>query len=378
MRIAINTRFLLPNKLEGIGWYTYELCRRLAETHPKDTFYFFFDRPYSKEFIFGSNVIPLVIPPPARHPLLWKLWFEISIPIALKIIRPDVFFSPDGYLSVHTNTPTLMTLHDLASLHYPHQVPKPVRQYYDQNVPRFLHRADCIVAISEFVKQDILAHYPIPSERIQVVGNGQRAGFYPLTDQEKQVVRNQYAEGKPYFFYFGALHPRKNLPRLIRAFDQFKAQTGAPLKLLIGGRMAWQTGEILQAWEASRCKRDIQFLGYLPENELPRILGGAFGLTYVSLFEGFGLPILEAFSCDVPVITSTAASMPEVAGDAALYANPLEEESIATAMRQLWEQPARAQELIQKGRIQQEKYTWERTAERIYNLLYQIKKAPEQ
>ena len=122
MRIAINTRFLLKDKLEGIGWFTFEVVKQLVTNHPEHEFIFLFDRPYDKSFVFAKNVTPVVINPPARHPLLWYWWFEWSVPYALKKHKIDLFFSPDGYLSLKTNVPTVIVMHDLAFEHHPEDV----------------------------------------------------------------------------------------------------------------------------------------------------------------------------------------------------------------------------------------------------------------
>lgn len=378
MRIAINTRFLLPGKLEGIGWYTYEVCRRLAEQHPEDEFIFLFDRPFDKQFLFGPNVRGVLVPPPARHPVLWYLWFEWAVPAALKTLKPDVFFSPDGYMSRNFGTPSVMVLHDLAYIHYPEQLPKPVLRYLTRYTRKFLARSDRIIAISHFVKSDILSHFPLEEARITVAPNGCREGFVPLEAAEQQQVRNQYAGGEPYFFYLGALHPRKNIPRLIEAYCRFREETGANVKLLVGGRMAWKTGAIFDAWTQAAFRDDVRFLGYLPEEELKKVTASALALTYLSLFEGFGLPILEAMHCDVPVITSSAASMPEVAGDAALLADPTQVDQIAGAMTEIWRKPELRESLIARGRAQRETFSWDLAAQRIYTVLEQAvkKKAP--
>ena len=122
MRIAVNTRFLLKNKLEGIGWFTYETVKRLVENHPEHEFYFFFDRPFEEEFIFGKNVHPIVLFPPARHPVLYFIWFEYSVANALKVYKIDVFLSPDNFLTLRTKVPTVLVTHDIAHLHFPEQV----------------------------------------------------------------------------------------------------------------------------------------------------------------------------------------------------------------------------------------------------------------
>ncbi|MBP9075484.1 MAG: glycosyltransferase family 4 protein [Haliscomenobacter sp.] len=371
MRIAINTRFLLPGKLEGIGWYTYEVCRRLVEQHPEDEFIFLFDRPFDKRFLFGPNVRGVLVPPPARHPVLWYLWFEWAVPAALKTLKPDVFFSPDGYMSRTVGTPSVMVLHDLAYIHYPEQLPKPVLRYLTRYTQKFLARSDRIIAISHFVKSDILRHFPLEEARIAVAPNGCREGFVPLGHAEQQQVRNHYAGGDPYFFYLGALHPRKNIPRLIEAYSRFREETGANVKLLVGGRMAWKTGAIFDAWTQSAFRDDVLFLGYLPEEELKKVTASALALTYLSLFEGFGLPILEAMHCDVPVITSAAASMPEVAGDAALLVDPKQVDQIAGAMTEVWRKPELRESLIARGRTQREWFSWDTAAQKIYTVLEQ-------
>ncbi|HHS95385.1 MAG TPA: glycosyltransferase family 1 protein, partial [Phaeodactylibacter sp.] len=225
MTIAVNTRFLLPRRLEGIGWYTYELLKAMVAQHPEDEFLFFFDRAYSEEFIFAPNVKAISLAPPARHPVLWYLWFEWSLAKALRKYRPDVFLSPDGYTCINSKVKTVMVTHDIAHMHYPEQVSYLTRKYYKYYVPRFLERADKVVTVSEYTKQDILRHYPqVASVKVHRIYNGCRSDFVPLSENEKAKVRKQYAGGEEYFFYVGAIQPRKNVHRLIAAFDLFKKQ----------------------------------------------------------------------------------------------------------------------------------------------------------
>lgn len=372
MRVAVNTRILLRDRLEGVGWFTYEVCRRMASRHPDWDFLFLFDRPYDSGFVFGPNVRPLVVPPPARHPLLWYLWFNVSLPLVFARERPDVFFSPDGHCSLRGRVPTAMVLHDIAHVHFPQQVPRAVRWFYDRYIPRYLERSERIITVSEASRRDISQHYGLPEGDISVCGNGARPEFHPLDEREKEVVRKQYAGGQPYFFCLGSINPRKNVPGLIKAFDRFKAATDAPVKLLIGGRFGWLTGETKAAHESAGCQDDIIFLGYVPEGELSRLLGGALALTYVSLFEGFGLPVLEAMQADVPVITSNTSSMPEVAGEAALLVDPKNPEAIAEAMSEIYSGPSLRRRLIEAGKIQRRKYSWEKTTDVIERVLMEL------
>lgn len=375
MRIAVNTRFLLKDKLEGIGWFTYEVVRRLVQSHPEHEFIFLFDRPYDDAFIFSENVTPVVLLPPARHPLLWLWWYEVSVVRALKKYQIDIFFTPDGHCSLLSKTPTVMVTHDIAYKHIPELIPAKFRVYYNYFLPRHLRRADRIITVSEYSKQDIATQFDIPIDKIAVACNAVRPEFQPLNEIQKQEVRQTYAEGQEYFFYIGSVHPRKNVPRLIEAFDAFKKETQAPIKLLIGGRFAWQTSAVKDAFEKAQFKKDIVFLGFVPDAELPRLTGAAFALTYVSLFEGFGVPILEAMYCDVPVITSNVTSMPEIAGEAGLFVNPLDILEIAKAMQQLYETPALCQHLIEKGKAQRRRFSWDRAGEVVWeNILRTVEK----
>lgn len=372
MKIAINTRFLLPGPMEGLGRYTYEVARRLVQAHPEHEFLFFFDRPYDKRFLFDKNVQAVVLPPPARHPVLWYIWFEYSVRRALKKYQPDVFFSPDGYLSLRARTPTVMVVHDLAFEHFPEAIPFLVRHFYKFYSPRYCRRADHLLAVSEYTRKDIQKQYGIAEDRITTCGNGCRNGFSPLPETERQLARQQYAEGRPYFLYVGAVHPRKNTHRLIEAFSLFKQKTGAPIKLLLAGRFAWQTGPVKEAFDVSAFQKDIHFLGFVPDEELPRLMGAAFSFVYPSLFEGFGLPLLEAMHCDVPVISSLSSSLPEVAGDAALLVDPMNARQLADALRRLYEEEGLRQNLIEKGKKQRQKFSWDKTAEIAYRSLIEV------
>lgn len=369
MKIAINTRFLLKDRLEGVGWYTYEVVKRMVEDHPEHEFIFLFDRPYDEDFIFGKNVKPIVVFPPARHPLLWYLWFEWALPRALRKHQADVFLSPDNYLSLSSKVPTVMVTHDIAHLHFPDEIPPLVKRFYDYFVPRYLQHAKQIITVSEYTKQDILKQYPVDERKIEVAYNGCREYFRPLNEREKTAVRAQFSDGKAYFFYIGAIHPRKNVPRLIEAFDQFKKERSSDLKLLLGGRFRWQTGAVKSAWEAAEHQEDIVFLGYLSEENLAQLMGAALALTYVSLFEGFGVPLLEAMHCEIPVITSKRTSMPEVIGKAGLLVDPNATSEMTQAMHNIVENKGLRASLIQAAKQQKLRFRWDNTAKQIYERL---------
>jgi glycosyltransferase involved in cell wall biosynthesis len=374
MKIAINARFLLEGKLEGIGGYTFEIVKRMVTQHPEDEFFFFFDRPFSEQFIVGKNVTPVVLFPPARHPFLWYAWFEWAVPCALKKYNCDVFFSPDNYLSLRTDVPTVMVLHDLAFKHFSEGISKINALYYNYFVPKFVAKAKKILTVSAYVKEDVVQNYAIPKEKIIVNYNGCRSIFKPLNIENQELIKEKYSNGKPYFFYVGAVHPRKNIHRLITAFDLFKKQTNAPHQLLIAGRFAWKTGEVSDAYQNATHQKDIVFLNYVADEVLAELMASAFALTYISLFEGFGVPLLEAMYCDVPVITADVTSMPEVIGEAGICVSPTNIEAMAETMISLYEQPDLVKKCIEKGKIQRTKFDWNRSAEEVYQVLKEVTK----
>ncbi|MDO8367402.1 MAG: glycosyltransferase family 1 protein [Saprospiraceae bacterium] len=374
MKIAINARFLKPGQLEGFGWYTHEIVRRMVLAHPEDEFIFLFDRPFDARFVYAGNVTPVVLAPRARFAPQFLAWFEWAVPRALKKYRAEVFFSPDSMCSLSSNLPTVMTCHDLVPLHFPQQVPLLHRHFLLYFLPKFLRRADCVLTVSDYVRQDIIRTCGISPDKISTVYNGCRDGFLPLESTEKQAVSAKFSEGKAYFFYAGAIHPRKNIPRLIRAFDLFKTKTAAPLKLLLAGRFAWQTGEVRSAYDQAVHRSDIQFLGYVPEEDLARLTAAATALTYLSLSEGFGLPMLEAMYCDTPVMAANATCLPEIAGNAALLVDPLSETAIAEGLEKLWRDADLVRKLVENGRLQREKFSWDKAAEEVYAVLFKNRK----
>ena len=363
MRIAINTRFLLKDKLEGIGWFTYEIATRLVAQRPQDEFLFFFDRPYDESFVFADNVQAIVLSPPARHPILFYVWFESSVTNALEKYKADIFISPDNFCSLRTSVPTILVIHDLAYEHFPEQLRKRDLWYYSYFMPRFIQKADHIITVSEYTKSDLLDKHSISAEKISVACNGCRPTFQAMHADKQEKIRAQYSDSKDYFFYIGAVHPRKNVHRLIAAFDQFKEATQSNLKLLIAGRFSWQTGKVKEAYDTALYQTDIHFLGYVDDEILPQLMGSAFALTYVSTFEGFGVPLLEAMHCEIPIITSGISSMPEVVEEAALLVDPFQVHSIAEAMKLCYEKKELRQQLVEKGKVQRTKFSWEKATE---------------
>lgn len=366
MEIVVNTRLLLKNKLEGIGWFSLETLKRITIAHPEHHFIFLFDRNIDEEFLFSDNITPLILSPQARHPVLFWLWFEFSVAGVLNKLKPDLFLSPDGYLSLSTKCKQLAVIHDLNFEHYPKDLSFSVRKYYNYFFPRFAKKATRIATVSEFSKNDIVKTYGIKPERIDVVYNGCNNIFTPVSEELKLITRKNYSEGKEYFVFVGALHPRKNISRLFEAFDDFKEKSGSDVKLVIVGVKYYWTHQIKMTYVSMKHKKDVVFTGRLDSEQLKDVIASALALTYVPYFEGFGIPILEAMYCDTPVITSNITSMPEVAAGAALLVDPFSVNSISDGMNKIYSDRILRDQLIEKGRARRTAFSWDKTADALW------------
>lgn len=375
MRIAVNTRLLIPDKLEGIGWFAHETLKRITQAHPEHTFLFLFDRPFDARFVYGPNVVPVVVPPPTRHPLLYRLWFGVQVPRMLRKHKADVFASPDGFLSLVTRIPQLAVMHDLNFEHYPADLPPAYSRYYRHFFPRFAKRAARIVTVSAFSKDDIVKRYGIPPDRIDVVHNGVSEVYTPLPAAEREAVRTKLTSGAPYLICVGSMHARKNVARLLLAFDQL-ADERPGLRLVFVGERMFRDRRMDEAWAQVRHKDRVVFTGRLGQQDLRNALGAALGLVYVSYFEGFGIPVAEAMKCGVPVVAANATSLPEVAGDAAVYCDPFNVDDIARAMRTLVDDGALRERLIAAGLQRAQRYTWDRTADGLWAAIERILPKP--
>lgn len=365
MRIAVNTRLLLPGKLEGIGWFAHETLSRIVVAHPEHKFIFLFDRPYDRSFVYADNVEAVVVPPPTRHPLLYRLWFQFALPRALRRNKADVFLSPDGFLSTRTAVPQLAVMHDLNFEHYPEDLPAAYSTYYRTWFPRFAKQAARIVTVSEFSKSDIVSEYHIDPAGIDVVHNGVSGLFSPISMAEALQARARFTGGSPYLICVGAMHRRKNLANTLAAFDRV-AEDEAGLRLLIVGERMFRDARLERAYAAMRHKDRVFFAGRLGQQDLRLALGAALALVYASWFEGFGIPVAEAMRSGVPVIAANASSLPEVAGDAAAYCDPFNVDDMARAIRLVVMDATLRTRLISAGLERAQRYTWERTAQGLW------------
>jgi glycosyltransferase involved in cell wall biosynthesis len=362
MRIAVNTRLLIPGKLEGIGWFTYETLKRITRLSGDNEFFFLFDRPFSEKFVFSDNITPLVLSPQARHPLLWYVWFEYSVNRMLRKINADLFLSPDGYLSLSSGVPSLPVIHDINFMHRPDFHPWLVAKYYRRNFPHFARSAKRIATVSHFSRNDIIRCFGIPPDKIDVCSCA--AAISGTLDNEGiRMVKTGMTEGFDYFLYAGSLNKRKNICRLLEAYDIFRNGSGHRIKLMLAGEKLYRYPEMDRTLSAMKFRQDVILTGRLEPELLQKVYSASVALVYVPLYEGFGMPVIEAMNCEIPVIASGCTSLPEVTGDAALLVDPLNVNQIADAMHNIINDENLRTSLVMRGRKRRTLYSWDHTAD---------------
>ncbi len=336
MKIAVNCWILRNKNVDGIGNFCIETVQHLAKTHTEDDFILLCDKNFTEDYFNYPNVSIHKILPPYRHPLLYVYYMETVVKKFLDKQKPDVFMGIEGFLSLGAKTRQVPVIHDLNFEHYPQDLPFRNRFYYRRYMPRFARKADRIATVSNYTKNDIVDKYRVAESKIDVVYCGIKEKFHALDCEKIDAVRQKYTDGKPYFFFVGSMHPRKNLIRLIVAYDIFRKNNPAHQhKLVLSGNILWDDKMFDKVIKAISFKDDIIFTGRVNDEDLKNLLGSATALAFVPTFEGFGLPVVEAFQAEVPVMCSNVTSMPEVADGAALLVNPFDENDIAQGLKEL-------------------------------------------
>ena len=366
MKIAFHLWALKDKKRrEGIGWLITYTLRILIEKHPNDTFILLVTKDFDASEFTAPNVEVHHFFHNKRHPVLYLLYLHYLLPRLMKKLKPDLLVCADGMSMLHPNVPELTMIHDIHFFHHPETAKWRNRWYYNRYFPKYAKTATRIATISEYSKHDIATNYHVPESKIDNIYCGLNGNFlHPLPKPEP--FRFQHIiDGPPYFYFIGSLNPRKNVDRLIAAFGQFK-KGGYDAKLVIAGASGWLTDAINAALAASNYKEDILFTGRLADDEVKPMMEHALALSFVPYYEGFGLPLLEAMVCHTPIITSNVTSLPEVAGDAALIVDPFNVQSITNALIKVYTDATLRKELVEKGNKRYPLFTWERTAELLW------------
>lgn len=325
MIIAVNVRLLQKNRNGGIERFEKSLLKLLVKAMPEHQFYFIFDRNFDSEYKFADNVICLKCFPPTRHPILQYLWLEISVPRVLKRIKADIFFSPDGFTSLRArNIKKITVIHDLNFFYFDNVLKLCDKIFWKHFIPLYARISDITVTVSEFSKHDLIHICKLESSKVRVVYN-----FYDFQPRVFDLHNK-----KKYFLFVGNLSPRKNLSVLLRAFDKF-CISHSDYRLIVAGGVLHKAEDVFSTYQNMRFGDNVDFLGSVSDIKLQKLYQEATALVFPSLFEGFGLPVIEAWSQACNVICSDTGSLKEIAGDAALLIDPLNQDAWTEAMIQI-------------------------------------------
>jgi len=290
-------------------------------------------------------------------------WHQWGVERAARRARADLLHLPAGLGPVRGRLPTVVTIHDLSVLHAPRDFRPWFRNYARVVIPRLARRAARVITVSETTRRDVIEHLGLPEEKVVAVPNGVALSHPPSVTRDGQPTSGPYQLPRRYVLSVGTLQPRKNLLRLFEAIRMLAARPATRDVVLVhAGGYGWLADDIVRAAQAPALRDRVRLLGYVPQEHLACLYLQARLLAYPSLFEGFGLPVLEAMASGCPVVTSNRSSLPEVAGDAAVLVDPESVEAIAEGIGRVWEDDALAAELRVRGLARAPRFSWERTA----------------
>lgn len=356
----------------GIGRYTRHLIRALAELDHENRYVLFSAGRDHAGGSWPSNFARRELPITDRHMAI--IWQRLKLPAPIEWVtgRLDLFHSPDFVLPPVRKAVTALTVHDLSFMRHPECSSPPLWEYLMDAVPRSVARADIVLADSECTRRDIIELLRVPDERVHVIYAGVEPRFEPGSDEvAERIALARYDLRQPFILGLGTLQPRKNFPRLIRAYHLARQKYHLDHQLVIGGGPGWLYEDIYDTIHELGLQSDVRLIGFVEDVDLPALYRAASVFAFPSLYEGFGIPVLEAMGCGTPVVTSTASSLPEVAGDAALMVDPLDIEALAEALGRLINDGALRDDLRHKGFQRAERFTWQRSAQELLSIYHQ-------
>lgn len=354
--IGIDASRMAWARRTGTEQYTAHLLEALVRQETAHRLVLYFNRLPTPAVEWPAGVLVRAMPFP-------RLWTHLRLSVEMALRPPDLLFVPAHVLPLWRPRRTVVTIHDLGYLHFPEAHPPRQRLELHLSTAWNARTATRVIAISETTRADLLQRYRVPPERIRVVHHGVEPRFCPTVDPQA-VARC----GLPprYLLYLGTLQPRKNLERLVQAYARLPVD--APPLVLAGAR-GWYYERIAAAIAAAGLEGRVLLPGYIPDEAVPAVISAAVALVYPSLYEGFGLPALEAMACGTPVIAARASSLPEVVGEAGLLVDPRRVEEIAAAMQQLLADGSLRAELGRRGRERAALFSWERCARETLSVL---------
>ncbi|MFN3332479.1 MAG: glycosyltransferase family 4 protein [Caldilinea sp.] len=363
MRIGVDTR-LIHYQPAGISRYTWHLLQALAELDNDDEFIVFHRSPLIQQ----ANFRRATLFAPVHHRLEQPL-----LAAELVRFRLDLLHSTDFIPPLYTTIRSVITVHDLAFLHYPHFLTTESAAYYGQ-IDKAVVKAAHIIVPSEYTRQDLIAQLGAPADKVTVIHEAANPIFRPLPYAETlRAVQERYGLSERFILCVGTIEPRKNISGLLKAFAHLRNKyTPGDVMLAIAGGKGWLYEETLELVKSLNLEAHVRFLGRVPDEDLHRLYVAARCHIHPAHYEGFGLPPLEAMACGTPTIVSNVSSLPEVVGDAALLVNPLDIEEIAVAMQRLLTDDDLHVELSEKGLQRAHTFSWARAARRTLDVYRKV------
>lgn len=380
MKIAVDAQLLITKEKTGIGWNAYNMLQAMLRKNQAEFRLDYFSKPS------GSLQEDVLLElQKAGCQLNGCSYFNAPLYKSLCEFLPlqhKWFFGNDSYIDVYhfinyfvppyidRKANVVTTIHDTAFKVYPETVPKKTRVLMELSLPKTCTRANAIVTVSEFSKQEIVKYLGVNPDKIMVAYNGvDLTKFHPNYDNAAiEQVKKNFGINREYFLYVGTLEPRKNIERLIDAYTLLKSRLDNIPLLVLAGRKGWMYGTIFEKIQKLHLEKDVLFSGYISAQEEPLLMSGALAFLFVSLYEGFGMPPLEAMACGTPTLVSDCSSLPEVVGKSALLADPLSIEAIAEKMELLLNDSVLRASLAKSGIERAQQFDWDKPAIKLLNL----------
>jgi glycosyltransferase involved in cell wall biosynthesis len=362
MHVTIDARYVAATQ-SGVGIYTANLVEALAALD-SDNLYTYIIREGQPTLHVGENFRPWTTRISFENHWVGDLWQNCYLPFRLRARQVDLFHGPAVFLPLaKLGFHTVVTIHDLVAFRFPETIPVKYGLYMRLMINLAVRSADRVIAASLQTRRDLVERLRVPAEKIAVIHEGLDSSFEPVRDPARLAeVRRRYGLRAPYILFVGNLEPRKNLVRLIEAFGRLKERHTLPHQLVVAGKRGWLYRPIFETVERLGLREDVVFTGYAASDDLPALYAMADLFAFPSLYEGFGLPVLEAMACGTPVLTARTGSLPEVAGDAAWYVDPLDVEALADGMARILTDSGTRTDLVERGALQAKRFSWARTA----------------
>jgi glycosyltransferase involved in cell wall biosynthesis len=360
MIIAVNTRLHKDEQPEGYEQFLFEILGQLTKKFTQHRFLFIFDKPCNDNLKFDQNVLPVIIGPETKSSLRLQYWFNYKVPAVLRKHKAGVFVSMEGICSLRTKIPQCLVLTQLDFLQSPGQVKKSQARFFKKFTPAFLAKAKAIATVSGFSRSLIAGQYKINPADIDIINPGIADIFKPVDWEEKERIKEKYAEGKAYFLFSADIDRRSNIINLLKAFSFFKKRQKSNMMLLLAGNADELFKKELKTY---KYRNEVILLENLATEELAKVTAAAYAMVYPVLYADLALAPLQAMKCEVPVIAANAGALPSICGNAVLYANPGDFKDIAENMMLVFKDEDKAAELVNAGKIMVGQYDWDKSAD---------------